>query len=308
LSRGTALGETSQTTHGFFTTSISSLLGPHGMMIAGALAAGFIAYAIWVLARAVGAPRWAAASVASLWVISPLFGFAPSPAGALDDAIFAGFMTIGIAASVLASKREDGNILMAAFILAIIAAALRPGAIWPAIAVGVGAWCASRNLEEGPWVGMLSSLCWAPGLYFAHKIISDEARPASLTDQIAEPIVSQSIKTGAQAGVEAVETASLSLPVIFHGLLSALPFLVYGGLAALGVGILYILGKDRRRGAIAAGIGGLIAILGAAGYGSLAAARLLLDAIFLALAAAIGLVLPALIKRYRARQRQTPSS
>jgi hypothetical protein len=305
LSQFPARAGISEVSGGFLTRTISSVLGPNGLTIAGALVAGLMAYSIWALARAVGAPRWAAASVASLWVVSPLFGLAPSPAIALDDAAFGAVMTLAITASIWTAKRENSDLLVLAFGLSILAALLRPGAVWPAIAIGLGAWCASRKLEEGPLLGTLSSLCWAPGLFFAHKLISQESRPASLTDPLGDPQLAQSLRQSAQASVNAVETASLSLPVVLNGLLAALPFVLYGAAAIAGIAIIFLLGKSRRRAAIAGGIGGLTAILGAAGYGSLDGARLLLDPIFLGLAGAIGLILPALVKRYQDARRQS---
>jgi hypothetical protein len=291
---------------GYFQKLVGNAVGPDGLIVAGAMLSGLIAYAVWALARAIGAPRWAASVVASISFVSPLFGLAPSPALALDDAAFGAFMTLALAGVVWTGRREDSNCLMVAFILAIIAATLRPGAAWPAIAIGIGALLASNKLEEGPWVGMLSSLCWAPGLYFAHHLLVGDTGAASL---YAEPSVVEKMRQSAAASVGAVDSATLSLPVILNGLLTAIPFVIFGSAAIIGLGIAFLLGKGRRRGAIAGAIGGGLSVLGAAGYGSFDAARLLLDPIFLGLAAAIGLILPALIKRLKTQlERSTGQS
>lgn len=287
------------TSSAFLQNFVGGLAGQAGLSVAGAAVAGVIAYCVWALARSVGAPRWAAATMASISAVAPLFGIAPSPALSLDDGVFSALMTLAITAVVWTARHENSNCLMVAFIVAIVAAAIRPGAAWPAIAIGLAAFCASRNLEEGPWVGMLSSLCWAPGLYVAHKIISDDSAPASLTDLSQTQRLSDQLQEGARLGVNAVDAASLSLPVILNGLLSALPFLIFGVAAVAGMVILYLLGKNRRRGAIAGAIAAVIAVFGAAGYGDLTAARLLLDSVFLGLGAALGLVLPALWKRFQ---------
>jgi hypothetical protein len=281
---------------GFIQSNILKLLGPDGLVIVGALLAALLAYSVWALARAIGAPRWAAALVASLCIVAPLFGLAPSPAIAPDDAAFGVFMTLALAGLVWTARREDSNCLMAAFVLAIIAAGLRPGAAWPAIAVGIGALLASDKLEEGPWFGMFSALCWAPGLYIAHHFIAGEQASASL---FAQPAVIEAGRQGAAAGANVIYSATISLPIILAWVMSALPLVIFGMAALLGLGIAFLLGKGRRRGAIAGAVGGGLSVLGAAGYGNYDAARLLLDPIFLGLAAAIGLVIPALIARIK---------
>lgn len=279
---------------GFLESNIVKFIGTDGLVVIGAGIAAVMAYAIWSLARAIGAPRWAAATVASISLVSPLFGFAPSPILAPDDAAFGAFMTLSLAAVAWAARREDSNCLMIAFILSIIAATLRPGAAWPAIAIGVAALLSTHKLEEGPLVGMFSSLCWAPGLYFAHKIFGGETNEASLSPQVG---ILEATRQVAATNVGAADAFSFSS--LFQGLLSAVPFALFGIAAVIGCIILFLLGKSRRRGAIAGGVGALVSIVGAAGYGDLDAARLLLDPIFLGLGAAIGLVIPALITRFR---------
>jgi hypothetical protein len=281
---------------GFIESNVLNLVGPDGLVLVGAMIAALTAYAVWALARAVGAPRWAAAVMASISAVAPLFGLAPSPILSPEDAAFGAFMTLALAAVVWSGRREDGNCLMVAFILAIIAAMLRPGAAWPAFAIGLGALLATNKLEEGPLVGMFSSLCWAPGLYFAHKIFGSDSMAASLAP---EPSVLEATRDVAASTFSAADKAALSWPSILQALLSGVPFVLFGLAAIIGCTILFLLGKSRRRGAIAGGVGALISVLGAAGYGDFDAARLLLDPIFLGLGAAIGLVLPALIKQVR---------
>jgi hypothetical protein len=281
---------------GFIESTVLTRIGPDGLVIVGALIAALTTYAVWALARAVGAPRWAAAICASISAVAPLFGLAPSPIVSPEDAAFGAFMTLALAGVVWAGRREDSNCLMVAFILAIIAATLRPGAAWPAFAVGIAAILATNKLEEGPLVGMFSSLCWAPGLYFANKIFGGDSEAASLTP---EPSVLEATRDVAAASFNAADKAALSWPSILQGLLSGAPFVVFGTMAIIGCTILFLLGKSRRRGAIAGAIGAAISVLGAAGYGDFDAARLLLDPIFLGLGAAIGLVLPALIKQFK---------
>jgi hypothetical protein len=275
---------------------IVSLVGPDGLLLVGAVLAAMTAYGIWAIARGMGAPRWAAAAATSIWLVLPLFKLAPSLVTFPDEAAFAAFMTLAIAALVWTARRENGNLLMVAFILAIIAAALRPGAAWPAIAIGVAAALASNQLEEGPWVGMLSSLCWAPGLYIAHHFLVGESAPASL---FAEPSVIDTVRDSASIGAGAIQAATLSLPTVLSLLLAAFPFVILGIAAITGQSIAFLLGGARRRAAIAGSVSAILCVIGAAGYGSGDAARLLLDPIFLGLAAAIGLVVPALMERFK---------
>jgi hypothetical protein len=296
FSKSTIRPSLEQAGGGFLEANVASFVGPDGLVLLGALIAALMAYAVWALARSVGAPRWAAATMASISLVAPLFGLAPSPVLSPDDAAFGAFMTLALAAVVWAGRREDSNCLMVAFILAIVAGFLRPGAIWPAIAIGAAALMSTNKLEEGPLVGMFSSFCWAPGLYFANKIFGGDSDAASLTPQ---PSILDATRDVAADTLSAADNAALSLPTIINGLLSGVPFILFGLAALAGTTILFLLGKSRRRGAIAGGIGALVSALGAAGYGDFDAARLLLDPIFLGLGGAIGLVLPALIARLR---------
>jgi hypothetical protein len=281
---------------GMLQSLIVSLVGPDGLVLVGALLAAMTAYGIWAIARGMGAPRWAAAAVTSVWLVLPLFKLAPSPVTFPDEAAFATFMILAMAALVWTARRESGSLLMLAFVLAIIAAALRPGAAWPAIAIGVAAVLASNELEEGPWVGMLSSLCWTPGLYIANHFIEGDHAPASL---FAQASVMDTVRDSASIGVGALDAVTMSLPLVLSFLLAAFPFVVLGIAAITGQSIAFLLGGARRRAAIAGSVGTVLCVIGAAGYGSGDAARLLLDPIFLGLAAAIGLVIPALIERIK---------
>jgi hypothetical protein len=286
---------------GFIETTLLKLVGPDGIAVFGAGIAALTAYGVWALARAVASPRWAAATMASVAVVAPVFGLAPSPIVSPDDAAFGAMMTLALAAVVWAGRREDSNCLMIAFLLAIVAAALRPGAAWPAFAVGIAALLATKKLEEGPLLGMFSSLCWAPGLYFANKIFGSEDGLENLAQSQS---VIEATRNIAAANIAAADKAVVSWPDILQTLLSAVPFVVFGLAAIAGCVVLFLLGKSRRRGAIVGATGALVSIVGAAFYGDLDAARLLLDPIFLGIGAATGLVLPALIKQIKTASAQ----
>lgn len=283
-------------TGGFLQTQIVGLVGPNGLILAAAVFSAMTAYGIWAIARGMGAPRWAAAAAASIWLILPLFKLAPSPVTFPDDAAFAALMTLAVAAVVWTARRENSDLLMLAFVLAILAALVRPGAAWPALAVGIAALMASNKLEEGPWVGMLSSLCWAPGLYIAHHFIDGGRSPAAL---FAQPSMLDTVRESASLGVGAIDAVTMSLPMVLSMLVAALPFVVLGVAAICGQTIAFLLGGARRRAAIAGTVCTILCVIGAAGYGSGEAARLLLDPIFIGLAAALGLVAPALLERFR---------
>ena len=240
---------------GFVQTGVVGLVGPDGLVLLGALLSAITAYGVWAIARGLSAPRWTAALVASISLVLPLFKLAPSPVTIPDDAAFAAFMTLAMAALVWTARRENSNLLMLAFVLAIIAALLRPGAAWPAIAIGVAALLASDKLEEGPWVGMLSSLCWAPGLYIAYHFLGDGGPPATL---FSEATVLDTVRESASVSANALDAARLSLPKVLAMLLTALPFVILGIAAALGQSIAFVLGGARRRAAIAASVGAVL--------------------------------------------------
>jgi hypothetical protein len=273
---------------------IVSFVGPDGLVLVGALLAGLVAYSIWAIARAIGAPRWAAAAVTSVWVVAPIFGLAPSPVTYPDDAAFAAFMSLALAAVIWAGRRHNSTALILAFVLAILASLIRPGAAWPAIAIGVSAFLASDQLEEGPIVGTLSALCWAPGLQLAHYLFGHNNEPASLTPN---GTLLDTVKTDAVASLGGLGSAGMGLNEFLSALLAALPFVVFGIAALAGIGVAFFLGGARRRGAIAALVSLVCIVFGAIGYGSGDAARLLLDPILLGLAAGLGLIIPALIDR-----------
>jgi hypothetical protein len=282
---------------GFLQTMTIRFFGPDGLVFVGALLAAITAYGVWLIARGMSAPRWAAAAGASIGLVLPLFRLAPSPVTFPDDAAFAAFMVLAIGALIWTARRENSNLLMVAFVLAIIAAVLRPGAAWPSIAIGVAALLASNKLEEGPWVGMLSSLCWAPGLFIAHNLIEGDGTPASL---FAQSSALDTVRQSASMGAGAIDAATMSLPIVLSILLAALPFVILGISAIAGQTVAFLLGGARRRAAIAGSVGALLCVIGAAGYGSGEAARLLLDPIFLGLAAALGLIAPAILERLKA--------
>ncbi|MEN9856381.1 MAG: hypothetical protein RLZZ157_1507, partial [Pseudomonadota bacterium] len=159
---------------------VLQLIGPDGLILLGAVLTGAMAYGVWAIARAIAAPRWGAALVASLFVVAPVLGLTPSAVLYPDEAAFSALVALSVAALIWTSRLEDSNFLMLAFVLAILACYFRPSSGWPAIAVGLGAWVATKKLEEGPWLGMASGLCWAPGLSLAQAWIVGEKMPASL--------------------------------------------------------------------------------------------------------------------------------
>lgn len=269
-------------------------LGPDGLVLVGSLLAGLIAFSIWAIGRAIGAPRWAVAAVTSIWVVAPIFGLAPSPVSYPDDAAFAALMSLAVAGVIWAGRRHNQNALILAFVFAILASLIRPGAAWPAIAIGVAAFLASDQLEEGPIVGTLSALCWSPGLLLANYVFGNDRTPASLTPQ---PTLLDTVKADAMPSLGGLGRLGMSLNELLGALLAALPFVVFGTAAIAGVAVAFFLGGARRRGAIAAAVVMICSVFGAIGYGSGDAARLLLDPILLGLAAGLGLIIPALIDR-----------
>lgn len=275
--------------------TIVAWLGEPGLTLVAPLVSAAMGAGTWLLARALGAPRWGAAVVASVAVAAHVFGGAPAPAGHPEDAGFAAAMVLAAACTAQAVARERQSALALAFLLAAIACWLRPWAAWPAAAVLVGVVLVTRAFEERPWCGFVAAMAWGPGFWLARLFGESGGFGSAL---FAAPHQGGG---GLQAGVSGGVAVARSLPdhllSALTALAQALPFALLGLLAAAGVLLCVLLGGARRRAAVSAALVAGICGFGAIGYGDLAAARLLLDPLLLALAAGAAVAVPVLAVR-----------
>jgi hypothetical protein len=78
--------------------------GGAGLLGLAALVAGLQATGVWLIARALDAPRWAAALAGSAIVVAPLLALAPSPLAAPDDAAFGAFLALACGLALQGGK------------------------------------------------------------------------------------------------------------------------------------------------------------------------------------------------------------
>lgn len=270
-------------------------MGEAGLYLVAAGLSGAMALGAWLLARALGAPRWAAATVASVAIALHVLGLAPSPVQQPADAGFAAAMVLAAAMTAQAVATGRQGPLALAFVLAVVACWFRPLAAWPAAAVLVGVVLVTRLFEERPWCGFVAATAWGPGIWLA-KVFSDSGGLKS--DLFRHPDSSSDVvRQGVFQGVETARTLPGTLADLLVVIAQALPFAILGLLALAGVALCLLLGGHRRLAALAAGLFTGLSVLGAAGYGDLTAARLLLDPLLLGLAAGAAVALPALARR-----------
>jgi hypothetical protein len=262
--------------------ALDGRFGALGVILVAALVAGLTALGVWTLSRALNAPRWFSASLASYVIVAPLFGMAPWPIDNLDDAAFSALIVIAAGQTVWSARTEKGWPLFIAFTCATLAGLFRPGAMWMALLVGVAILLATRNLEERPWCGMFASLCWVPGLDLTTRLIRHNfnfdrmlihADPARQTSRMFE----------------------FTMQSFVVGLLTFLPLIIFGAVTLVSLLIARRLKGGLARAATAGAVCAGIAALGAFGYGDLKAARFVLDPILLGLSGSLGLILPKLI-------------
>ena len=273
-------------------------MGEPGLYLVAAGISGAMALGTWLLARALGAPRWAAATVASVAIALHVLGLAPSPVQQPADAGFAAAMVLAAAMTARAVASGRQGPLALAFVLAVAASWFRPWAAWPAAAVLVGVVLVTRLFEERPWCGFAAATAWGPGIWLA-KAFSDSGGLKS--DLFRHPDSGSGVvRNGVFQGVEAARTLPGTLADALLVIAQALPFVILGLLALAGLGLCLLLGGQRRQAALAGGLFTGLSVFGAAGYGDLTAARLLLDPLLLGLAAGAAVALPALARGRRA--------
>jgi hypothetical protein len=284
-------------TGGNLEQGLLSWIGPAGPLLFAPLIGLVTAAGIWMLSRALGAPRWAAAVVSSLSVLMPLIGLAPSPVDLPDDAAFGAAMTVAMALTMRSVKNLETNALAMAFVVAIIAAWLRPWAAWPAIAVLLAVICVTRMFEERPWCGAVAALCWGPGLFLAQLFGETDGFRGGIFSQANDN--AERLGVGLSTTIAAGDQTPDIMAAILPFLATATPLVVLALAGALGLLLVWLTGGRNKAAAVSAGIFFVICVVGALGYGSADAARLLLDPILLAATGIIGLIAPEAISRIR---------
>jgi hypothetical protein len=296
-------GEPSQTRGGPLEMFVRSVAGSAGVLLVAAAIAGLMSVGVWLLARALDAPRWAAALVASAVVVAPVVGLAPAPIAALDDAAFGALVAAACGLALKAGRNGRDAPLALAFVAATLAAAVRPGAAWPAFAVVAAAYAVLRARDERLIYGLISSLAWAPGIALFKQAFDVDA----IATTAAGPSASL-VGAGVRSGVQAVA----GWGDILTSLALVVPFLALA--IAAGVGLLVALrprtGRDVAAGvtaqnvALAAVLFIGFTLLGALGAGGLQAGRLALDPLLWGAAGALGTIVPALARRFKTARAQ----
>jgi hypothetical protein len=275
--------------------------GPAGPLLAAPVIAGVTAAGVWMLARGLGAPRWAGAAVSTVSLLLPLAHLSPDPVELPDDAAFGAAMVVVMACTVRAVHDLSPKALAIAFVVSIIAAWLRPWAVWPALAVLLGVVLVTRLFEERPWCGAIAALCWGPGIFLARLFGETNGFRGGLFSEASDP--AGRFGAGVAATLEASREPISLLGQAAAILGFAIPLIILLALAGFAIALLLVMGQPKRNAASCAMIVLAVAVLGAIGYGDGQAARLLLDPMLLGLTGVAGLALPELIRRIRPTNR-----
>ncbi len=247
-------------------SNLLNYLGEFGPQLFAPIAGALIAFAVFRLAKSINSSDLIAAIASITSICVPVFGISPSLEESPDDAMFAGFVLLSFASLIKANKDFNPSALAFALIFSAIACWFRPFAAWPMLAVFVTMIALNRNYAGRPYYGLISALCWGPGLFAAYK-------------------VSEFLKTdfmGAQMPNAQTIIDQNSELQILPWVLNATPILIFAIFGIFGIAALFVQ-KQNRKIAIAICIFIASAVIGAFFYGSVIGARFLLDNIFLTL-------------------------
>lgn len=125
-----------------------------------------ILFAIWKIAKGLGAPIWARSFAACFFVITQVFGFLPNLSQRPDDAILAALILNSLAFLMMAFDGLRGYYLGISFLLSFGVSLLMPISIWPQIAVFLATVLVTSEFEDRPYLGLFSTLCAGPLFLF----------------------------------------------------------------------------------------------------------------------------------------------
>ncbi len=247
-------------------SSLLNIFGQYGLELFAPLAAALIMFAVYRLARSIGASALVAGLGALISLMLSIFGISPNLANMPDDAIFAGFVLLGFAALLKSVKQFDPPALAFAFIYCVIACWFRPLAAWPILTVFIVTAALNRDYEGRPYYALISALCWGPGLFLASRV--------------AEFVNSNFALSNLKAHV--IFANQQLAPNLNSWALNLVPLIILFVLAL--IAIIYYLSKDTIRPlAYALSIIIIASIMGAALYGAVIGGRYLLDNLFLSI-------------------------
>ncbi len=270
----------------FLNQGLISIFGDAGPKIFAIIPAALICLGIWKTGKALGAKIWASSLACTIYIAASTFGFTPNFHDNIDDGVFAAFILFSVCYVIKAIDRKSQIDMALAFFWSVMAVLLRPYAAWPQFAVFLAIILTTKHFQERPIYGLISALCWGPGLYLAYGVT--QLYENNFEIDFSKPLISSFVNTENAKNLFDFGNIKNNILEIGYFLLSTLPFLILGIIAIIAFISLYNQRKKTENNKIRAfAIFLIIAILGAIGYGQINAARLLLDGLFIALISAI---------------------
>lgn len=265
----------------FLTQAVISIFGNAGTKILAIMPASLISFGIWKCAKALGAKIGATSVACSIYIAASAFGLTPNFHDNIDDGFFAAFILFSACFLIKAVDKKSQIDMALAFFWSVMAVLLRPYAAWPQFAVFLSIILTTKHFQERPIYGLISALCWGPGLYVAYSLAKLYENNFEL--DFSKPLISSLVDAQTIRNLLNLENMKGHILEIGYFLLSTLPFVVLGLLSLIAFVSLYN-SKEKIR---AFFIFLIFAIIGAIGYGQINAARLLLDGLFIAIISAI---------------------
>lgn len=270
----------------FLTQAIISIFGNAGTKIMAIIPAALISFGIWKCGKALGAEIWATSIACTIYIAASAFGLTPNFHDNIDDGFFAAFILFSACFLIKTVDKKSQIDMALAFFWSVMAVLLRPYAAWPQFAVFLAIILTTKHFQERPIYGLISALCWGPGLYVAYGLAQLYENNFAL--DFSKPLISNLIDARAIRNLANLGNIKNHILEIGYFLLSTLPFVVLGALSIIAFIALYNHKQKNINDKIRAfSIFLVFAIIGAIGYGQINAARLLLDGLFIAIISAI---------------------
>ena len=270
----------------FLTQAIISIFGNAGTKIMAIFPAALISFGIWKCGKALGAKIWATSIACTIYIAASAFGLTPNFHDNIDDGFFAAFILFSACFLIKAVDKKSQIDMALAFFWSVMAVLLRPFAAWPQFAVFLAIILTTKHFQERPIYGLISALCWGPGLYVAYGLAQLYENNFAL--DFSKPLISNLVDAQTIRNFSNLENIKSHILEIGYFLLGTLPFLVLGILSLIAFISLYNGKQKNTNDKIRAfSIFLVFAIIGAIGYGQINAARLLLDGLFIAIISAI---------------------
>ncbi len=275
----------------FLTQAIISVFGNAGTKIMAIIPAALISFGIWKCGKSLGAKTWATSIASTIYIAASAFGFTPNFHGNIDDVFFAAFILFSACFLIKAVDKKSQIDMALAFFWSVMAVLLRPFAAWPQFAVFLAIILTTKHFQERPIYGLISALCWGPGLYVAYALA--QLYENNFVLDFSKPLITNLVDAQTIKSLLNLENMKNHILEIGYFLLKTLPFVILGVLSLIAFISLYngkqknTKQKNNNDKIRAFSILLIFAIFGAIGYGQINAARLLLDGLFIAIISAI---------------------